>query len=164
MRKTLRSPRALTVTVASLAVVVLTATAAWAPKYLFSPIVTGPCTADDGASGSFRLTLSPDHFEVNRDGLVAVGLVNGICDVPGREDPGITDAPLFTEVSFGNHDCDSIVLRFGDITVKDSTFDLSEVSVVLTPAEVGKKLCSIAKAIDDRTLERLAPYLTKRLL
>lgn len=156
--------RALTLMLASLALVVLTATAAWAPKYLLTPTVFGDCSTD-GEAGTFSLSLDLSRFEATREGdLNALGVANGTCNVPDQEDGSLIDSPFGTSVTVGTHNCEQIVFELGTYTSKDTTFDLTEDPVVINAFEVGRKLCAEAKAIDRMSAERLAPYLTRRFL
>jgi hypothetical protein len=149
---------------ASLAIVVLTATAAWAPKYLLAPSVFGDCSTN-GEAGDFSLSLDLSHFEATKDGgLNVIGVANGICDVPDQEDGSLTDAPFGTSVTVGTHTCRQIVFELGSYTSKDTTFDLTQDPLVINSFEVGRKLCAEAKALDRWSAERLASYLTKRFL
>jgi hypothetical protein len=137
--------RALTLMLASLAMVVLTATAAWAPKYLTAPVVDGPCkTARQ--SGELLAQFTPTHFVRAGGKLIVVGELAGSCDVLRGSDVSLTNTPTLAEATIVNTDCQTLALELGRGMSRGASYDLEGDPMVFATAEADDLLCQIAAA------------------
>jgi hypothetical protein len=153
--RTLALRRVLTITSASIVMLLLGASAAWAPKYLTVPVVDGPCSTAR-QSGSLLGQLAPRHFFQSDGQLVVLGNMDGTCDLP-RNDVVLENAPTLTLATVLNSDCRILVLGLGPgAATRSIVYDLEGDPMIFEQPEDDPLLCKIAAAQDSpRQLVRL---------
>jgi hypothetical protein len=159
MRSKLALRRAATIGAVSLVMVLLGATAAWAPKTLTLPVVDGPCRS--GTQAGYLLgEFSPERFLRVEGNLAAQGDMNGTCDLP-TSDVVLTRAPLRANATIVNADCRLLVLELGRGLVRGVFFDLEGDLMVFESDVNDAVLCRIAEVKDDP--KALVPLLNEVL-
>src|SRR3712207_5469372 len=137
--------RAVTVLSACFAVIMLTATAAWAPKNLTLPVVDGPCSYR-GETGYLMGTFDATRFFQTDGGVSVQGNLNATCDL--RKDVVLHSATR-TDVSVVSSDCRTLVLGLGSGETRNVFYDLEGDLLVYSSEADSDLFCAIAAARND---------------
>ena len=155
-------PRALGLLASSLSLIALTATAAWAPKYLSLTAIDGACTTDDDTgyfTGQFFLT----GFADARGSLIAMGEMTGVCDLESANDVVLSQTRSFAAASIVTSSCDILEVGLGDAQARDVTLALEGDLAVFEGGKGAGRLCAIAHQLDKSPAD-LAALLNRLLL
>ena len=147
MRTTSGLRRTATILSASFAMLLLMATAAWAPKTLNLPAVDGPCTSG-GENGYFLGEFTPTRFVRASGGLSVQGRMSATCDLP-RDDVALTGATTRVRTTIVNSDCRVLVLELGSGRTRGVSYDLEGDLMVFDSDVDDPLLCRVATVWDN---------------
>jgi hypothetical protein len=139
--------RGLTIVGASLVMILLGATAAWAPKTLTLPVVDGPCRSGP-QTGYLLGEFSPSRFLRVEGDLAVQGDMSGTCDLP-TTDVVLTGAPMRAGAKIVIADCRLLVLELGRGLTRGVSFDLEGDLMVFESDVNDEVLCMIAEVKDN---------------
>jgi hypothetical protein len=153
--------RSVTIAGAATALIILGATAAWAPKTLNLPVVDGPCKS--GSQTGYLLgQFTPTQFLAAGRTLTTRGEMDATCDL-ARNDVTIVGAASRVEAGVLTSDCRLLVVELNRGRTQGVSYDL-EGDLMIFESDEGEDdqlLCRIARLKDDP--RKLIPLLNELL-